>query len=202
LEPVDLLELRDAHRAPRALEQLLAPTGALTLARKLAEAELEDAGHAGRAAARLDRPVQLCQVIARPEAALEPVGFAARAPDVAALAEYDRPGAERGEQQYANDDLQHIIQPRRGPLVHRETHHREHDAAITGELQLRMSPRAQPLGARALEKAQVVGVVDDAAAVGVLPVDARRPAKHAHRGSSNSCSVAAPRSGGLRPTSR
>src|SRR2546430_10494915 len=34
---------------------------------------------------------------------------------------------------------------------------------------------------RALEEAQVVGVIDDAAAVGVLPVDARRPAKHAHR---------------------
>src|SRR5256886_4104725 len=38
---------------------------------------------------------------------------------------------------------------------------------------------------RALEEAQVVGVIDDAAAVGVLPVDARRPAEHAHRGSSN-----------------
>ena len=43
------------------------------------------------------------------------------------------------------------------------------------ELALRMPERAQPFGARALHELEVVGVVDDAAAIGVFPVDARAP---------------------------
>ena len=44
LQPIDLLQLRDAHGAPRAFEQLVRRDAALlALARELAEPELEDA---------------------------------------------------------------------------------------------------------------------------------------------------------------
>src|SRR6185369_8782428 len=105
LEPVDLPQLRDAHRAARAFEQLLAVGGALPQACELAETELEDAGHAGGAALRLDGAIQGCEVIARPESSLEPIGIAPCAADDAPLAKDDRPGAERREQQQRNDDL-------------------------------------------------------------------------------------------------
>ena len=99
LEPVDLLQLRDAHRAARAFEQLVRRRAALlALARELAEAELEDARHARRAAARLDAAIELREVAAGPEAVLELVRLAPRAADHHALAEDDRPGGERGEQ--------------------------------------------------------------------------------------------------------
>ena len=86
LEPVDLLQLRHAHGAARALQQLLGSCATLAQAREFAEPELEDAGHAGGAAARLDRAVQLRQVVPGPEAVLEAVRLAACARDDAALA--------------------------------------------------------------------------------------------------------------------
>src|SRR5262249_6755360 len=127
LEAVDLLQLGDAHGAPRALQQLLAACCTLTQARKLAKAEFEDAGHAGGAALRFDRAVQRRQIITGPEAAFEAVGFAACAADAAPLAEDDGPGTERGQQQQRNDDL------------HRYA--RLHDEPEDGE---RLSHRRQP----------------------------------------------------------
>src|SRR5438034_7400877 len=50
----------------------------------------------------LFRSIQLRQVVARPEAALEAVGVAPRPPDHAALAEDDRPGAQGGQQQQSD----------------------------------------------------------------------------------------------------
>ena len=80
LQPVDLLQLRHAHRAARALQELIGGNRSLlALARELAEAELEDARHAGRAAVRLDRAIELRQVAARPEVVLELIGLARRA---------------------------------------------------------------------------------------------------------------------------
>ena len=93
LEPVDLLQLRHAHGAPRAFQQLIGGAAALAQARELAKAELEDARHAGGAAVRLDRAVQLRQVAARPEAVLEWSASRRARADHAALAEDDGPGA-------------------------------------------------------------------------------------------------------------
>ena len=72
-------------------------------ARELAEAEFEDARHAGGAAAAFDLPVQRGEVAARPEAVLEVLGFVVRARQQRALAENDGPGQQRGEQQQAHD---------------------------------------------------------------------------------------------------
>src|SRR5207302_364721 len=126
-------------------------------------------------------------------------GPAAGAAAVDALREADR---RRPEGLRLAGDLELVIEARGRAVLDREARHREHNAALARELLLRVSARAQPLGASALEEAQVAGVVDDAGAVGVLPVDAHRPAEGAHRGSSNSCSVAAARSGGVRPRCR
>src|SRR6185437_3290422 len=119
-----------AHGAARALQQLLGVGGTLAQAGKLAEAELEDAGHTGRPAVRLDGTVQLRQVVARPEAALETIRLAARAVDAAALAEDDRPGGERGEQQQPDHEL------------HR--HARLHDQAQNRQLVTHGSTPARP----------------------------------------------------------
>ena len=87
--------------------------------------------------------------------------------------------------------LQLVIEARRGAVVDLQAHHREQDARARAPAACCEWPSdAQPLGARALEEAQVVGVVDDAAAVGVFPVDACRPGERAHRASSNSCRLA------------
>ena len=75
------LQLRHAHGAPRALQQLIRRRCALAQPGELAKAELEDAGHAGRAAGRLDRAVQLRQIVPGPEAVLEAIGLALRAAD-------------------------------------------------------------------------------------------------------------------------
>ncbi len=92
LEPVDLLQLRDPHRAARTLQQLIGwSASVLALTRELPEPELEDAGHSRSAAARFDRPVQLRQIPARPETGLELVGAPAGAADDQAFAENDRP---------------------------------------------------------------------------------------------------------------
>ena len=56
--------------------------------------------------------------------------------------------------------------------------HREHDARLVRAAPTARCPkRAQPFRAGALEELEVVGVVDDAAAVRIFPVDARRPEK-------------------------
>ena len=76
---------------------------------------------------------------------------------------------------------------------------RKEHSRVARQLALHDAVLAQPLGARALEETQVVGVVDDAAGVGVLPVDTRLPAEGAHPLSPNSGRLAAARSGTLRP---
>src|SRR5580698_8493182 len=99
-------------------------------------------------------------------------------------------------------DLDLIIQARRRAVIHLEADDAEEDAGVERQCRLRVAVATQPLGACALEEAQVVGVVDDRAAVRILPVDARPPGEHPHCGSSNSCSVALARSGALRPKCR
>ena len=94
-----------ARRAPSS-NWSAALRALLPQARELAEAELKDAGHAGGAAARLDRAIQLRQVV-RPTRSCSRSDRprAARAPMTQALAKDDGPGHERGEQQDADDDL-------------------------------------------------------------------------------------------------
>src|SRR6185437_12917987 len=105
-QPVDLLQLRHAHRPPRALEELIRGDGSLlALARELAKAELEDARHADRAAVRLDRAIKLREIAAGPEVVLELIRLARRAPEHESLPEDDGPGSERGEEQQPDDDL-------------------------------------------------------------------------------------------------
>src|SRR5215472_1110844 len=98
-------------------------------------------------------------------------------------------------------DLELIIEPCRRAVIDLDAHHGEEDAGLARELELRMALCAQPFGARALEEAQVIGVIHDRAAVGILPVHPSWPGKHAHRSASNSGSVLA-RSGGLMPKCR
>src|SRR5262245_10120550 len=78
-------------------------------------------------------------------------------------------------------DLQLIIESCRRAVIDLNAHHRKEDARLARELELRMAVRAQPLGARALEEAQVIGVIDDGAAVGIFPINPCRPGEHAHR---------------------
>ena len=105
-QPVDLPQLRDAHRAPHALEQFGGRHRLAAQARELAEAGLEDALHAERRlVARADRAIQLAEVAAGPERALEPVGFGLGLRHQPPLAEDDGPGRERREQQHRDDDL-------------------------------------------------------------------------------------------------
>src|SRR6185437_10417508 len=99
-------------------------------------------------------------------------------------------------------DLQLVIEARRGAVVNAQAYHREQNAGVARQLLLRVTAGAQPFGARPFEVAQVVGVIDDGAAIGVLPVDACRPGEPAHRGSSNNCRFPAARSGGWRPKCR
>src|SRR6185312_3689746 len=99
-------QLRHAHPAPRALEELIRGNGSLlALPRKLAEAEFEDARHAGGAAVGLYRAVELREIAAGPEVVLELVRLAHRAPEKQALPEDDGPGAERGKEQQPDHDL-------------------------------------------------------------------------------------------------
>src|SRR5215469_7157060 len=98
-------------------------------------------------------------------------------------------------------DLELVIEARRGAVVHLHAHDHEQQSLALRQLLLRVPVRAQPLGARALEVAQVVGVVDDGAAVGVFPVNACRPGENTHRSPSNSGNGVA-RSGGFRPKCR
>ncbi len=77
LEPVDLLQLRHAHRAPRAFEQLSAGTEPCW--RRRANSRKPNSkmlAMPGRAAARLDRAIELREVAAGPEVVLELVRLA------------------------------------------------------------------------------------------------------------------------------
>ena len=65
-----------ARRAPSS--SWSGGNAALLEAREFAEAELEDARHAGGAAAALDLPVQRGEVAALPEAVLEGLGLVVR----------------------------------------------------------------------------------------------------------------------------
>src|SRR5258705_7851151 len=96
-------------------------------------------------------------------------------------------------------DQQQVIEPCRPPIADADLNHREHHARLGGERGLRMTAGAQPFGARTLEKAQVIGVVDDPAPIGVLPVDPRRPDEAAHEFSPNRGRFAAARSGTFSP---
>src|ERR1700733_535913 len=90
LEPLDLLDLRDAHRATRTLQQhVRRHTTLRPKSREFAEAELEDALHAGRAAARLDGAIQGTQIATGPEAVFEAIGVALCTPYHHALAKDD-----------------------------------------------------------------------------------------------------------------
>jgi hypothetical protein len=106
LQPVDLLELRHAHGASRAVEQHLGRhAGLLPQSCKLAKPQLEDAFHAGGVGARLDGAVQVGEFAAGPEGILEPVGVGARAAQQMPLGEDDGPGDHRRPQQQGNDEL-------------------------------------------------------------------------------------------------
>src|SRR6185437_11318224 len=94
---------------------------------------------------------------------------------------------------------QHILEPR-GPVVARlQFDHRKHHAGVERQRTLRDAARAQPFAARALEEAQVVCIVNDAARIGILPVDPGLPAEGAQASSPNSGRLAAARSGIGRP---
>src|SRR5207247_518704 len=76
LEPVHLAELRHAHRAARAFDELVRRETRLLLEpSKLAEPRLEDPGHAERCRLRArDLAVQVVEVPAGPERLLELAG--------------------------------------------------------------------------------------------------------------------------------
>ena len=91
-QAIDFLQLRHAHGAARAFQQLVCRH--LTLlpqARELAESQFEDAGHASGAALGLHRTVQLRQITAGPETGLKLIRLATCATDHRALIEDDRP---------------------------------------------------------------------------------------------------------------
>ena len=92
LEAIDLLQLRDAHRPARTLEQLIGRHRALLAhAGELPKAELEDALHTGRVAACLNGAVQSPKIATGPEVVLETIGLALRTIHQHALAEDDGP---------------------------------------------------------------------------------------------------------------
>src|SRR5688572_3406490 len=68
-----------------------------------------------------------------------------------------------------------VIQARADLVVDLGAHHHETDPFDSGEALLVHAQAAQPFAARALEVAQVVGIVDNAADVHVLVIDAHLP---------------------------
>ena len=107
LQPIALLEQRDAHAAACAFDQLrrgeCRPAGACARTRgSPARKCLHALGHAP---ALVDGAEHRRQVAARPEHFLEAVGVGARAAQLGAFAQHDRPRHDRGEQQQRHDDL-------------------------------------------------------------------------------------------------
>src|SRR5512134_863385 len=76
-------------------------------------------------------------------------------------------------------DAQRVVQPRAAQEIDLRAPHDELQPVLGGQALLVDAEAAQPLGARALEIAQVVGIVDDAAEIGVLVVHPHRPGEHA-----------------------
>src|ERR1700722_18886995 len=96
-------------------------------------------------------------------------------------------------------DRQQIVEPRRTPVLRFQRHHREHHAGVARQRQLRHAARAQPLGARALQEAQVIRIIDNTPGVGVFPVDTRLPDEGNQAPSPNNGRLAAARSGIFMP---
>jgi hypothetical protein len=69
-------------------------------------------------------------------------------------------------------DEQLIVEPRRLQVFDADAAHDEGDPRVAQQLRLLMADLAQPFGAAAFEELQIVGVIDDAAGVGVFVVDA------------------------------
>ena len=88
--------------------------------------------------------------------------------------ELERRRAERASVT-RHDEL--VVEPRRPQKFECDRAHDEHDHRGAGQLLLVETARAQPLGTRALEKTQVVRVVDDAGGIGVFAVDAQTEAE-------------------------
>ena len=99
-------DITTAHRAARALEQLLGRSPLLTQAAELAEARLENALFAGAGAPLgLDAAVKRRQIAARPECRLELLRLPPRVRDDPALLEDDGPRCHGGTQKYQHDPL-------------------------------------------------------------------------------------------------
>src|SRR5690606_41932580 len=79
LGPVHLPELRGVHRAPSPFDHLIGREALLPQTPELAEARLEDPGHALRRLVARYLPVERREVAAGPEAFLELVRAADRA---------------------------------------------------------------------------------------------------------------------------
>ena len=69
---------------------------------------------------------------------------------------------------YVDGHREQVVKACRAPIFDREGGHDEHDAVVPLERSLLETLRTQPFGARPLKKPQVVSVVDDSAAVGVV----------------------------------
>ena len=83
-------------------------------------------------------------------------------------------------------DRQLIVEPRGAAVLDVHADHGEGEPAVAQHLGLGMPERAQPFRAGAFQELEVIGVVDDAAAVRVFPVHACPPGELAHRPSSKS----------------
>src|SRR5688572_21002452 len=98
--------MRDAHRASRALDDLLGAQARLLELAELAESRLENAGHAlRRRVGTRHLAVQRAQVDAGPEARLEFLRARGRSFQHAALVDDDGPRGDRREHQQHHDEL-------------------------------------------------------------------------------------------------
>ncbi len=79
-----------------------------------------------------------------------------------------------------NDSMrrdQFVIEPRRRLELQIHLADHEHDAVRLAQFHLIHAAAAQPFGARAFEEMQISRVIDDAAGVGIFPINAHRPGK-------------------------
>jgi hypothetical protein len=68
--------------------------------------------------------------------------------------------------------LQLIAEPRRRPIVGVAGTHRQDDAVLVAKLGLIDAGGVENFAARPFRVFQIVGVIDDAGAIGVFPIDA------------------------------
>src|SRR5208282_554214 len=94
-------------------------------------------------------------------------------------------------------DLKRIVQARRLTVDNVQPMDDEESAVVALQGGQREAERRQPFGAGALEEFQVIGVINDPAGVGILIVNAHRPAKGLDDGHSRKSSPAA--AGGTSP---